>query len=523
MEPGASAAPPRGAPAGEAGPLATARRWAAWFAFVAGLFAVPAFLVRYPPVLDLAQLTSQVRLFDRCLAGADGWAIQWLAPDKIGYLPVAVGWWLGGAVWGPRLGLALGIVLGVGAVFLLARRVGAPVEHAALAAVFVLGRPLHVGLLNFVVGSLPFFLWIDELRRPVARGEGRRALLWAFGFGWLLYFSHALLLAGAIGLTLVAALGRRPDWRGLALRLAGLAPAFAACALWYRGLAAAGWKSHLHWIFGPGQRLVEPRVWRLYLLGAVQGPEEPLLLAALVLWALLCVAGARGREWPPASAPLLRFAACMAAVAWLFPEGVGNTVYFAQRWSPLAAILALLALPRARVRPRLAAGFALAVVVSWSAVLGAAWRGFDRQEMRGFGAALASLPAGSHLLTLDFLRITPRFFTLPFFQMGGYAEIERDAVLASSFADLPTSPVVYRHLPRAIPWTPRLENYPLGVTANDLWYFDAVLLHADPDTRDRLVTRLPALSVTNGDGFWWLLSVRRGPSPFDAAPPGGSR
>jgi hypothetical protein len=519
VDPAAPSASPGPTRLGVTGSEEGSRLWGVGYALVAVLLAAPALVVRYPPVLDLAQLTSQVRLFDQVLGGLSGYSIQWLAPDKIGYLPVAAGWWIGGADWGPRLGLAFAIAIGVGAVFLLARRVGAPLEHAALAAVFVLGRPLHVGLLNFVVGSLPFFFWIEELRCPVARGGGSRALLRAFIFGWLLYFSHALLLAGALGLTLVAAWRRRPDLRTLALRLAGLTPAFVACAIWYRGLAAAGWKSQMHWILGPGQRLLEPRVWRLYLLGVVQGPEEPMLLAAVAIWALLCVAGTRGRPWPPASGTLLRFAACMAAVAWLFPEGVGNTVYFAQRWAPLAVILALLALPRARVRRRLASVFALAVVVSWSAVLGASWRGFDRQEMRGFPATLAKLPKGARVLTLDFLRITPRFLFLPFFQMGGYAEIERDAVPATSFADLPTSPVVHRELPRDVPWTPRLENYPLGLAASDLRYFDDILLHADPETRDRLVARFPVLSVAAGDGFWWLLAVR---PPGSAAPAQGA-
>jgi hypothetical protein len=491
------------------------------FAAAGSALALPVLLVRRPPVLDLPQLTAQIRLLDRVIAQGGDEVVQWLAPDKIGYLPVAVGWWLGGATWGPRLGLALAILLGIAAVFLLARRVGAPPEHAALASIFVLARPLHVGLLNFVVGTLPFFLWLDELRRPVAPKGGRRAAWRAFLFGWALYFSHALLLAGAFGLTLAMFVRRRPDVRGLGARLAGLAPALVACGVWYGELASAGWRSHPHWILDPLQRLLEPRAWRLYLLGSVQGPEEPLILGALVLWAALCIFGARGRRWPTASAPLATFGGLMLGVSWLAPEGIGDTVFFAQRWAPLAAIVALLALPRARVSRRLAALFACAVVVGWSSTLSAAWRGFDRQEMRGFDEALAAMPRGAHLLTLDFQRISPRFFALPFFQMGGYAEIERDAALASSFADLPTSPVVHRDLPRPVPWTRRLENYPLGLKASDLGYFDHVLLHADPEMRDRLVTRFPVLSVAAGDGFWWLLSVRAAIEP-PAAPPSGS-
>ena len=487
---------------------ADSRRYWTWFGIAALLLVAPVAWARYPPVLDLPQLVSQARLFGEALGGSSTYRIQWFAPDKIGYFPILLGWWMGGAAWGPRLGLALSIVLGAGAVFVLARRVGTPPEHGALAAAFVLARPLHVGLLNFVVGTLPFFLWIDELRQPVGRRDGRRAAGRAFLFGWALYFSHALLLAGAVGLTLVAAMRRRPEWRGLAARLSGLGPAFLACALWYLHLARQGWRSHPHWILGPVERLTEPRAWRLYLLGSVRGPEEPLILAALALWAVLCLAGAGKRALPDATSPLLRFAGCMLGVAWLFPEGIGDTVFFAQRWAPLAAILVLLALPRAPIRRGLAAGFALALIVAWSATVSAAWRGFDREEMPGFGTALAAVPAHARLLTLDFLRISPRFFALPFFQMGGYAQIERGAEPASSFADQPTSPVVFRHLPRPVPWARRLENFPLALGTGDLRYFDDVLLHADPDTRDRFLARFPGLTPAAGAGNWWLLSVR---------------
>ena len=488
-----------------------------WFVAVTAALVLPLLRARYPPVLDLAQLVGQVRLLGEALGGSGTLRIQWLAPDKIGYFPLAVGWWVGGATWGPRLGLALAIAAGIAAVFLLARRLGAPAEHAALASIFVLARPLHVGLLNFVVGSLPFLLWLDELRRPVVRGQERATALRAFLFGWALYFSHALLLLGAAGVTVIAAVRRRPDWRGLAVRGIALVPALSAGVFWYLGLAAAGWRSRPHWVLSPLDRLLEPRLWRLYLLGSVQGPEEAMLLGALALWALLCLAGARGRIRPEAR-PLTRFAFCLLAAAWLLPEGFGDTYYFAQRWAPLAAIVGLLALPRARVRPRLAAGFALAVVVSWSAVLGAAWSGFDRQEMRGFDAALEAVPTGVHLLTLDFERLSPRFFVLPFFQMGGYAEIERGAVLAWSFADQPTSPVVHRQLPRRIAWTPRLEIYPQRVRARDFRHFDDVLLHADPALRDRVLGQFPELSTRAGGGFWWLLSVRHDPPQEDADP-----
>ena len=489
---------------------------------VASLLDLPVACARYPPVLDLPQLVAQIPLLESALAGSKSLQIQWLAPDKIGYLPLAAGWWLGGATLGPRLGLVFAIVLSVLAVFVLARRLGAPVEHGALASVFVLSRPLHVGLLNFTVGMLPFFLWIDELRRPFPGSTWRRSVVRAFVFGWILYFSHALLLASAAGLTLVAGIRRRPDWHGLTARLLGLAPSFTAATVWYLHIAQAGWRSHPHWILSPLQRLSEPRVWRLYLLGSVQGWEEPLILLALLTWAALCLAGRRGLRDHPRPALPWRFVGCMLIVAWLGPEGVGDTFFFAQRWVPLAAILALLALPRARIRRGLAAAFALVVVLAWSATVSAAWRRFDREEMSGFREALAAIPVRAHLLTLDYLRISPRFFVLPFFQMGAYAQLERGADPASSFADLPTSPVVYRPLPREVPWTRRLENFPLALRKGDLRYFDQLLLHADLNTRDRLVERFSGLAVVAGKDSWWLLSIGR-PRRLDPKDPGGER
>ena len=179
--------------------------------------------------------------------------IQWLNPNKLSYPILAVGMWIGGTQWGPRLGLlGCGIVF-VGSLLWLAKRLGRPLEHAALASVFLYSACYYAGLLNFLVGALPFALWVGEIGGQDREEPELRRFARLFGIALLLYLSHALWLAIA-GLMLLFPGARCRRARTLWLGGLALTPFLLATLVWYAGLADRRWGLQAKYYIPPLQR-----------------------------------------------------------------------------------------------------------------------------------------------------------------------------------------------------------------------------------------------------------------------------
>ena len=191
------------------------------------------------------------------------------------------------------------------------------------------------------------------------------------------------------------------------------------------------------------------------------------------------------------------------------PDTLGDTTLFSQRWMPWACIMGLLALPPAGVARRWRLGAAIAVVASQAIVTSYFWHRFDRLEMSGFRECLAAVPDHSRLLELDFVRFSPtiRMRLGPTFQMAAYAQLDRDVTLGYSFADAPTSLVVFKHGDWPWPWTRMLELRPELLQPGDLDYFDYILLHAHESTRRLIGDRIGRLKAVAGHDSWWLYRV----------------
>ncbi len=83
------------------------------------LVAVPFLAVEIPPITDLPQLTAQVRLLFEALGGSGDYRVQWLTPNKLGYVPLLLAWPVGDPIAAARLGL-FGLIIAMIVNFFLA-------------------------------------------------------------------------------------------------------------------------------------------------------------------------------------------------------------------------------------------------------------------------------------------------------------------------------------------------------------------------------------------------------------------
>jgi hypothetical protein len=487
------------------------------FGFVSAVFALPVLLVRWPPILDIAQQMDQIHLFARALEPLqDTYEIQWLAPNKLSYALLALADRLGGATWGPRLGIVFCLVAMLAAIHLLGATRRRPLAGAVLGSVFVLATPFYGGFLNFVVGGLGLWWWLRELGSERALGDaGWRLFVRALAGGFLLYLCHALWLAAGFGLTLVSPWMTAPEggvrerkWlRVLGWRVAGLAPWLAWTLVWLVATANPDKPFTYSYVVTPWMRLLDPAGLARQLLGGVVGPAEPVVLLALGLWVAAALLGARGRPLLGSDRVLLAAAGAFLVAGLLLPDIAGETQLFARRWMPWAGICVVLAAPGPNLSRSLKIGFSLAVVAGLAAATFNIWRHYEEEELRGFPEALAAVPDHSRLLSLDYYLYSPRFWGPPFFQLAAYAQLDRDVELGFSFAELRSSLVVYRERLRKRPWTRALEVQPDHVKERDFRFFDYVLIHLPEALQPNVPRKFPALEKVAGRGSWALYRV----------------
>jgi hypothetical protein len=481
--------------------------WWLWLAAALALAAVPVVGVRYPPVLDLPQQLAQIDLLGRALAEPEGpYRIQWWEPDKIGYPLLALAR-LAGDTWAPRVAVLLTQMAWIAAVFALAARRGRAPEQAALATLFLWSGTFYGGFVHFVLGVAALVFWVPELARArPERGFGRTAAATLLG-GLLLWLAHALWLAAAAVLVPLALAARRAPLREWLARALGFAPLLVVALGWYQRLTAQGWYTVLFYGTPWAARVTSPDYLRTVLLGGLASPVEGWLLAAVALWLAAGLTSSRGAGVDRA---LALIGAALLAVALLAPESVGAAALFGRRWGWVAAVCLVLAVPPPRVRPALRALFVLALVGALSAATLAAWRDFGRNWTGGFERLLAPIQRDDRVLGLDFVRVVPRLRIDPMFHMEAYALTERGAEIAYSFAETPSSLVVFDALPVTREWTKNLHLYPGDLVDGDLRHFDWLLVVARPEMHAALRARFALLDERDTAGPWRLYAVTQG-------------
>ena len=462
--------------------------------------AVPFLAVTFPPITDLPQQTAQIRLLGEALAGAEDLRVQWLHPNKLGYLPLAIAWGLAGPIAAGRLALLAIGLLWVIAIHALARATGRTSAAAILATLFFFNHVTYWGFLNFLIGLPAFVLWYLALRRE-GPGDGPRILM----AGLFLYCAHVLwLAAGLVWLAISALIDRRPAAE-VARRLAWMSPILAAVAVWYTVFSSSGVDERTFWGHAPWMRL-HPDWMLASALGGLRGAVEPAVAFVALVWLVLGLWQHRADLGTAIDRRLALPGLLFLLAALLLPGVHRHTIFFAARWVAPAAVFLVLGCPAPRLRWRLADALAGLLLVALTMSTALAWRGFERDELSGLEECLDALPANQRVLGLAMIRESPRIRGYPYYHLYAYAQVLRGGELNRSFAVEASSLVAFRDLPKTYPWTDNLDWRPKQFRQSDRDFFDYIIVYAEPATH-AFFLQDPKLEPVTAELPWRLYRV----------------
>lgn len=490
-------------------------RWAAQLPWI-GLAAAcvfPLFYVRYAPIQDLPQHLAAVRVLhdfhDPALRFAryfelDLWRTQYLAyyvaADLLAYLT--------GVELACKLLIAGSLVGTPYALRSLLEALGKDGRLALLAFPLAYNAHLVLGFLNFLA-AIPLALYGLALAVRQRRASSRTRALALAAIAFVCFYTHVVpfaLLALGVGLV---GLSRSPPQ--MARAYAPLAPVAIALLIWLRAspagqataAAARGAESGPLAQYQPARdALREMPRWLTDVLHDGSG------LRVLHAWgALIALACALGlAEWlrarvraaragsavqPAAEAPdalargmalrLSLLAPLCAALYFVLPTGYDWIWPIAPRFPLLAALFAIVALPRFTRLRNVVAALAIALAAASFHFSGRAFAAFDREEVGDFDQALAQIPAGQRVVGLIFQRGSRQVAFSPFIHYVAYYQARKGGAVMFSFADFPQSPFRFREDARPPRVPPRWEWMPERVRpARDLAFFDYALVRGGP-------------------------------------------
>jgi len=472
------------------------------------LLAIPFLAVQFPPVADLPQHLGQVQLFEEAFSDPGGrYRIQWLTPYGLSYALLGAAWAALPPEAAGRAGMILLAVLWTVAAHLLAARAGRPAASGVLASLLFFNHTIYWGFYSFAFGWPVFVAWLVlTTRRLHAPARWVDVPLYLAGAA-ALYLSHALWFAAGAAWLVVASLVLRAPLRPTLVRLASFSPVLVVAAIWYPRLSAAGFDSPTRWFYPPSARLSGSRVVDS-VLGGLRGPTEWVVVAVLAAWVAAALWQHRRALARAVDRPLALAAGFLFTLALFLPDQYSNTIFFASRWAPPAAVLLVLAVPAPAFAPALRLAAASLVALAFVAATTASWLQVEEIEYSGFRAALDAVPPRARVLGLDFVKVSEIVKGRPFLQSFAYAQVYRGADLNFSFAEFAPSPVVYRER-RRVPWTRGLEWFAERAQPGDLAFFDYVLVNADPAQHARMLALASNLTPATGTGRWRLYRLSR--------------
>jgi hypothetical protein len=429
----------------------TLRRRLPWAA--AALWVLPLWVVAFPPMVDYPQqlaLAAILRWYsDPLRRFRETYELALWAPHGLFKLLTA------GLAWVMPIEVAGKLVvsaslLAVGAAALaLCRRAGAPGWYALLALALTYNSIFYWGFVDNLL-ALPLALGGAALAdRLFERPFGARSWLILAAVCALFYTVHLQFLLLFVGMVGWLAICRWPGWRTFALWLSALAPGAAA------GLAVMAYgvlRTPVGVISAYEQRMRSAPPFRLplaiklarlpeILFGTYPARAGWVLLGLLVATAILAIVF-RERGRAEGVRDLLfrsRFATLAGWVALLYlvlPEFRGGYL-IAERVAPLAAMLAVVALPAPVLARRRLVGLLVAavLVVQLGQTLVAFLR--FRVESDGLSAVLAGTRPGENLAGLIFARSSAVWPGMPvYLHFPAYYQVEKGGRILFSFAEL---------------------------------------------------------------------------------------
>lgn len=454
---------------------------------------LPFAVVTIVPITDLPQQIAQARLFEQAVSGDSSYVVQWWHPNTLGYLPVLAAWQIATPLVAGRLAMALLALSWVLAIHFAARGSRRSPANACLASIFFFNHTTYWGLLNFLSG-LPIFLWW------IKSCELKLDPTWRWGFRTvlqlaLLYSAHIMWLVAGLTWLLYRMISTRLSYHSCLRVGLWCSPQLLLVAYWYPSLISHGFTSDTWWGRSPVGRL-HPEWLLNSALGGLQGHLEIVVGVFVLGWIVVSLIQHRARLSAEIHHHLLAAGLGALAVALCLPAVIQGTVLFASRWLPVSLILIVLALPVPNVQRRLLATLLTVVVLAFSLGTCNIWNEFESEELAGLREAISALPGDQLLLGLDFVRTSKLIKGYPYYHLYSYGQVVAGGDLYHSFANLATSLVVYRELPRFTPWTKGVDWRASLVRESDVYAFDYVLVNGPPIVHQRFAVDPRMKSVT---------------------------
>ncbi len=473
--------------------------------FVSFACVFPIFRVEYLPIQDLPQHLAAIRVLhdfeEARFAFAQYFELQLLRTQ---YLTIYFAVHL--LAYALDLELAMRIVTALVLVSVpwslraLLNALGKDGRIALLAFPLAYNAHFLLGFLNFIGAiALLFFGLSIAVRIRIAERAGVRSTrasvqlaLVALGCFYTHVVPFALLGLGVLLLAL------ERDARAVVHRLLALVPSGVAALLWLK-TSAAGQATLAAAQGGTQEKRIEqtPAAIALrdtphWLTDILARTEDRMLLwlwCGLVLVVLLAslvasVLRARAPLEHPAggllrslSRRLLVLAPLCVVLYFVTPSSYDWIWPIAQRFPLLAALCLLLwvvPLPRVPSNALFACAIALSCVCFHHA--GSAFGAFSRTEVGDFDRALAAIPEGKRVAGLIYGRGSRHVAFSPFIHFVAYYQARKGGAVMFTFADFPQSPFRFRDENRPPRVQPRWEWTPERVRAQDLAWYDYVLV-----------------------------------------------
>ena len=496
-------------------------RWCS-FALSVLLVSLPLASVRRPPSSDLPQQFHQVVLAERTLQGLEPeLEVNFLAPNRLGYVPLGLGWFAGGAREGPRVAMLIFGLLWVGAIHLFSWRARIDVANAVFATTFLFNRLLYCGFFNFLCGIAGMLLWLRELERDTGRDSSLRLAGGAFAASLLLLLAHVFWFVAGFAIGAAVLLWRRAPWRDLVARAAGIAPVAWLFVRW-SGELGGNERAVFESAVGPLERISSIQSFSTLVLGGLRTSIEPVAASVALIFILaggLQMIRAR-RVDTPRRALLVAGLACFLAAVLLPTQidlGAFVTVFVNARWAPFSMVFLLLAVPIPNVRPALARALAFAMLAAMSVATTAAWLRFEREDLAGFEETIQALPDGAMVVGIDLAGLSPYLVWHPYEHLVAWAGVERNARLSMSFVQLESSLVTLRDPAHPPSWLP--PRRPDRILVTELANYDFALVRG-VESRLRELRGRAWASIVRSNPPWSILSTRRVSAPEPERGPG---
>lgn len=472
-----------------------------WIYLAAALLlaALPFAAVDFIPGTDLPQHAAQIRLlqelwgFVPATRDLTQLVARPLGANTLCYWPAL----MFSAFASPELAIKLcaftWIAAAIATWHLLAWRRGRPLSHALVASTLLFGLPFYWGLLNFLAGLAPFFVFCERALRPGSRTRSDVAIDAALVF--VLYLAHVLWLGTAGVLAAVLAIRSvRTAGRDSIARLAPFAPVVVVSVPWLANLterrAASGVQLGAQYLTPFSERL-SPGWLAGTLFGGVRGAFEPIVVVCIVVYAIASVMRARRSRLQGYDRALIGLGFAGLGFVLLAPDQYLNTMLFNDRFFGCSAMFLLLGLPSARGRSSPLLAGMIATVFSLGTT--AAWITFEATELSGLRPSLAAIGRPCRVLGLDYRKQSDVLRDRPFMQLFAYSQASYGGELSFSFASHQSSIVAYREPLRA-EWTPGLEWNAELATDRDLAAFDCVVVDGTDEQHAAFAARFGSAS-----------------------------